>query len=368
MIYINTVKFPEADNNSIYPDSVFYKTGLSFMHFSNITILYGNNGSGKSTILNVISELINAERKKGIFKDVHYDEYMASYIPFDSFVSGCRLGFNSDDEGNEIPLPKIRRVITSDDIFKNINDRITYNDIAVKEKQEKIDEARHYRHGVLLSDYHFPGLDDYDYLKDLLDAKQGSYHSYSNARSRTKKRMESNGETALSYFSSVIESDGIYLLDEPENCLSPLFQLELMKIIAEAARFLGCQFIIATHSPLILSLDGAMIYDLDSCPSKVQEWENLDNVRVYYEFFKRHKDKFEKPKTAEKRSEKPKPIDKAKLVLDHLKALGVDIRVILRACDIDHLEKSYIVIKNNPNITKDEFIDKVFKSNKRSSK
>ena len=295
MIYLKTVSFPEVDNNSPYPDSVFFNTGLEYVYFDHITILYGNNGSGKSTILNVLSQLIDAERKKDIFKDVDYTDMMVPYIPFNNFVHLTKFDLYTDDDGGEVALPKIRRLITSDDIFKNINDRITYNDIAVKEKQEKIDEARHYRHDVLFSEYRYPGMQDYEYLKDLLEAKQGTYHKYSDARSRAKKKMESNGETALSYFSNIIESDGIYLLDEPENCLSPLFQLELMRMISEAARFLGCQFVIATHSPLILSLGGARIYNLDYKPAKVQKWEELDNVKVYYEFFKRNKDKFEKP-------------------------------------------------------------------------
>ena len=59
-----------------------------------------------------------------------------------------------------------------------------------------------------------------------------------------------------------------------------------------AARFYNCQFIISTHSPFLLGLEGAKIYDLDEMPVSVKKWEELDNVKVYYSFFKENKDKF----------------------------------------------------------------------------
>lgn len=90
----------------------------------------------------------------------------------------------------------------------------------------------------------------------------------------------------------MLEPDGLYFLDEPENCLSPIFQLELMKIIMKAKRFFNCQFIIATHSPLILSLPDALVYDLDSKPVSSKHWYELDNVKAYFNFFYKNKDKF----------------------------------------------------------------------------
>ena len=57
-----------------------------------------------------------------------------------------------------------------------------------------------------------------------------------------------------------------YLLDEPENSLSAENQLKLKQFIEDSARFYNCQFIISTHSPFILSLTDALIYDLDSNP------------------------------------------------------------------------------------------------------
>lgn len=84
----------------------------------------------------------------------------------------------------------------------------------------------------------------------------------------------------------------IFLLDEPENSLSPGKQQELVKFIEESARFFGCQFVIATHSPFVLAIKGAKIYNLDEEPVDVKRWTQLENVRVYYEFFKNHESEF----------------------------------------------------------------------------
>ena len=81
-------------------------------------------------------------------------------------------------------------------------------------------------------------------------------------------------------------------MDEPEYSLSPKRQIELVKLIEDAARFFGCQFIISTHSPFLLSLKDAKIYNLDENPVQVRSWTELENVRTYYEFFKRHENKF----------------------------------------------------------------------------
>ena len=91
-----------------------------------------------------------------------------------------------------------------------------------------------------------------------------------------------------------IEPDNLYLLDEPEVSLSPQNQVQLAKEINKMARYLGVQFIIATHSPFMLGILNAKIYNLDTEDFKVQKWSELENVRYFYEFFKNRKNEFEK--------------------------------------------------------------------------
>ena len=93
--------------------------------------------------------------------------------------------------------------------------------------------------------------------------------------------------------SEKITENGLFLLDEPENSLSPARQRELVKYIEDSARFFGCQFIISTHSPFVLAMPGAKIYDLDEEPVDVKAWTQLENVKEYYNFFKEHKREFE---------------------------------------------------------------------------
>ena len=70
-------------------------------------------------------------------------------------------------------------------------------------------------------------------------------------------------------------------------------QLVLVAILEEMTRYCGCQFIIATHSPFLLAMDGAKVYDLDGRLAEVKNWWELENVRIYYEFFCKHRTLFD---------------------------------------------------------------------------
>ena len=80
--------------------------------------------------------------------------------------------------------------------------------------------------------------------------------------------------------------NGLYLLDEPENSLSAQRQIELVAFIEDMTRYEHCQFVIATHSPFVLSIKEAKIYDLDQKPVDVRRWTQLENVQTYYRFSK----------------------------------------------------------------------------------
>ena len=105
-------------------------------------------------------------------------------------------------------------------------------------------------------------------------------------------REHSNGESAFLYFSEKIQENGLYLLDEPENSLSALRQQEFAKFLEDSARFFGCQFVISTHSPFLLSMRGAKIYDMDEETVDVKRWTELANVRAYFDFFMKYRREF----------------------------------------------------------------------------
>lgn len=103
----------------------------------------------------------------------------------------------------------------------------------------------------------------------------------------------SNGEASMQIFKDYLETDSIYLLDEPEVSLSLQGQVKLSEMINEMTRFFNCQFIIATHSPLMLCLLSGKIYNLDLPKVKTMNWYELENVRFMYDFFMKYRDKFE---------------------------------------------------------------------------
>jgi len=103
-------------------------------------------------------------------------------------------------------------------------------------------------------------------------------------RLMSNPEMYSNGESALRYFMDQIRENALYLLDEPENSLSIQFQQQLADFLIESTRFFGCQFIIATHSPILLAMPDVLIYDLDSIPVSTKNWTELDNVRLFFNF------------------------------------------------------------------------------------
>ncbi|WP_394829651.1 AAA family ATPase [Pendulispora albinea] len=93
----------------------------------------------------------------------------------------------------------------------------------------------------------------------------------------------SHGESFLDLFSERVRPGGLYLLDEPETPLSPKRQLAFLALVRKAARA-GAQFIIATHSPILLACPGARIFSFDESPIAEASYDALDHVSVTRDF------------------------------------------------------------------------------------
>ncbi len=185
-------------------------------------------------------------------------------------------------------IPENSRIITSDDVFDYILNIRNLNEGIDQRREEIFEEYLEVKH----AQFQMKSLEDYEKIKRINAARRKTQSKFVRSELMDNVRSFSNGENAFRYFTEKIGENGIYILDEPENSLSPKLQMELRKFIEDSARFFGCQFIISTHSPFILSLNGAKIYDLDENPVQIKEWTELENVRVYHEFFKRYEDKF----------------------------------------------------------------------------
>lgn len=292
MIYVKKLRLPsevqevkviEGEKrtcfNTFYPFKIFPEKRLREIEFDRVTLFYGGNGSGKSTLLNVMARLTDA---------VRYSEFNDAPL-FDRFVQMCDLEYYR--------MPRESVVLTSDDVFdyvlnaRNVNEKIDEKRDALFEKYVSVHrEMRDNPEiGMLRS------FEDFDRWKETREILSPKHSQSSYVRSRTVKEVDlfSNGETAMRYFIDRIENDALYFLDEPENSLSIELQIQLADYIAATALSTQSQFIIATHSPIFLSMRGAKIYNLDDYPARVAKWTDLPNVRRYFEFFMEHKDEFD---------------------------------------------------------------------------
>lgn len=140
-----------------------------------------------------------------------------------------------------------------------------------KEMEERLDQV----------DREYEGRSE---LAKLL-AKGPAAGSISAMRARYGDDLDANshGESFLRLFRSRFVPDGLYFLDEPEAALSPQSQLGFVAMMSEMVGR-GGQFVIATHSPMLMALPGATIYSFDSAPLTRVEYEELDAVRLMRDF------------------------------------------------------------------------------------
>lgn len=274
MIYLKKFELLDNEDWSGYPFHIFLEKEFFNIEFAPIIIFYGDNGSGKSTLLNIITETINTDKKvidrrKPLVKSDYFDMYIAK----------CKYYLE-----NNIPLGS--KIIFSEDIFENILSKRIENKEKNNKRQELEKQYMQYKYNPI----------NYSSLEDLsisVETRNKTQSKFIKSRIEENAREFSNGQTSLEFFDKELKENSLYLLDEPENSLSPKFQIELIQLISELSRFFKCQFVIATHSPFLLSIPNAKIYDLDSIPVITKNWYELENMKIYYNFFKENKAKFE---------------------------------------------------------------------------
>ncbi len=93
----------------------------------------------------------------------------------------------------------------------------------------------------------------------------------------------SHGESFLKLFQSRFVPGGLYLLDEPEAALSPQSQLALIAMLRDMVDQ-ESQFIIATHSPILMAIPGATIYSFDERPVDRVAYDQLESVTLMRDF------------------------------------------------------------------------------------
>ncbi len=325
-MYLSWFQFPDIEEeydfmmaqkrncyDSYYPFLVLSKHSLTRLDFGTITILYGGNGSGKSTALNVMAEKLNLERdtlynRSGFFEDYtercsfgaggasagicEEDARDGENSPHAAGTFGGKTGRKavSRAQGTKtLNMPSGSRIITSDDVFDFMLNLRSLNNGIDRKRDELFEDYLDSKY----AHFQMRSLEDYDQLKKVNMARSNTQSKYVRKNLMDNVREHSNGESAFRYFTEKITENSLYLLDEPENSLSPERQQELAQFLEDSARFYHCQFVIATHSPFLLSLWGAKIYDMDEERVSIKHWSELANVRAYYDFFKKHEKEFE---------------------------------------------------------------------------
>lgn len=100
---------------------------------------------------------------------------------------------------------------------------------------------------------------------------------------------QSHGQSIMSFFRARYRVKGLYLLDEPETALSPRSQLDFLKVVMEMSADGHAQFIIATHSPILMACPNAEIFSFDNSSLKRLRYEETEHYRVYKEFMEDRK-------------------------------------------------------------------------------
>ncbi|KEO83843.1 AAA family ATPase [Tumebacillus flagellatus] len=227
-----TVVKPGELNPTSYPFSIPAIRELETLDLANaVTFFVGENGSGKSTLLEAIA-------------------YQCGF----NTAGGGRNNIDHDVEAAEASL----------------GDHIRLSWLP------KITQGFFFR---AESFYHFAS-----YL-DLL-AREDPTFNYSGYGGRSLHK-QSHGESFLSLFQNRFGHKGIYLLDEPEAALSPARQLAFLRILHQLVSAGKSQFIIATHSPILLGFPNAKIYQFSSTAIESVTYEETEHYQITKSFLTR---------------------------------------------------------------------------------
>lgn len=171
MIYLSEFVFPGYDEeyrarldekrtcfNTMYPFFVLSSRGLERLDFAPVTILYGGNGSGKTTALNVIAEALSLRRDAPFNRSSFFDDY----------VKRCRFRTLG-------PLPEESRAVSSDDVFDYMLSLRAVNEGIDAKREELFDEYFEKRRS---GPFRMQSLDDYDELKKVTDARKKTLSGY----------------------------------------------------------------------------------------------------------------------------------------------------------------------------------------------
>ncbi len=236
-----------APDPARFPWSLALLRGLEAVEFTApVTFLVGENGSGKSTLIEGMAAGMNAVAMGG--HDLARDPSLAAAR---EFAGGFLF---------------TRRRHARTRLFLRAEDVFGFTNRVIADMDGLEGDAAHY--AATLTGYGRQLAEGT--MRGQRAALAGAYGENPDGRS--------HGETFLALLRRRLVPGGLYFLDEPETPLSPGRVLALMALIAESAGA-GSQFVIATHSPILMALPGATLLHVGETLSPIA-WDEVEHVRV----------------------------------------------------------------------------------------
>jgi predicted ATPase len=216
-----------------YPTREYYPFNLDIFHQtqslsfdSPVTLFVGENGTGKSTLLRAICKKTGIHIWEGVGRTRFHDN------PYE------------------------------DALYKMID--VAWTDGPVS--------------GSFFASYLFRNFAEL--LDEWAAADPGQFRYFGGSSLLT----QSHGQSLLSYFRARYRIRGLYFMDEPETALSPRSQLDLLGVLEQTSRAGAAQFVVATHSPILLACPGAKILSFDYLPAKQIRYEDTEHFKIYKDF------------------------------------------------------------------------------------
>lgn len=255
MIYLKSVSYKKNSDLNGYPYNVPVIETLGTIEFnSSVTIFAGENGSGKSTLLEAVAA--GAGSVVAGAEGISYDA---------SLENARKLSRH---------MKFVWRVKTRKGFFLRAEDFINYVRKMWEIRSDMKDGLKDIEEDYRGKSEYAKSLARLPYMRSLYEMKK-TYGC----------RLEecSHGEGFFNFFKARFVPHGLYILDEPETPLSPMNQFAFMAMVKEMV-LQSCQFIIVTHSPIIMAYPGASIYDFSSIPVKEVSYDDLEQVKFMKSF------------------------------------------------------------------------------------
>ena len=218
---------------------------------ASVIIFVGDNGSGKSTLLESLALKINLPLIGGMIAKHEGFEAARKLLPFVEidWRREVKQGFffraeDFSDFINSIEKENSKLAGDFSDLIGEVDDSII----------EKLKESNNYK------------------LIEMRRIYGENMQAFS------------HGEAYLKILQTRIKGKGIYLLDEPEAALSPFKQLALMSFILDIIKEKNAQFIISTHSPILMGLPNALLYEIQENGMEQVKYKETDHYTITKNF------------------------------------------------------------------------------------